>query len=226
MVHRGLISQSGAENSRQALLGALKAGLSVELDIRDQQGAVCISHDPPLAGNVLRLDDFLPEALALVAPESKQRIGLNVKSDGLVNLLLPMNEMLKSDAVFFFDMSVPQVAQYLNSGLNVALRVSEVEAPSIYGAAFGNWPSQRGFWCDSLGDDWRRVRRKWHAAGGQRFIVSPDLHGRDVVPVWKWFRRQVELGSDLILCTDLIAEARAFFQIEGFSTLVDDSWQW
>lgn len=221
MAHRGLISESAGENSLEALLAALRSGLSVELDIRDQQGEIYISHDPPSAGESVRLVEFLEPALELLPPGSRQRVALNVKSDGLVELLVPMKDLLSNEAVFFFDMSVPQVAPYLNSGVPVALRVSEVENPSLLSGLLGNWPNPHVFWCDSLGNDWQRIRKAWQGVRGQRVIVSPELHGRKVEPVWRWFKRQVESGADLVLCTDLIAEARIFFDAKDHQSVAE-----
>lgn len=218
MAHRGLVSSAAEENSLDALLGALRAGLSVELDIRDQDGEICISHDPPLAGKSLRLVEFLELALEILPLGSRQRIALNVKSDGLAKMLVPMKDLLLTETVFFFDMSVPQVSTYWKSHVPVALRVSELEDPGLISGLFGNRPAPLLFWCDSLGNDPQRIMKKWEGFGGQRFIVSPELHGHEVEPVWRWFRSQVVSGADLFLCTDLVTEAQAFFDADGDSS--------
>ena len=63
----------------------MKAGFSIETDIRDFGLDVVISHDPPnKEKNKITLDDLfaLHETI-----NKKAFIALNIKSDGLVNLL-------------------------------------------------------------------------------------------------------------------------------------------
>ena len=58
LAHRGVWQNPVEKNSAAALRRALENGFGVETDIRDLDGQLVISHDPPRAG-AMRLADFL-----------------------------------------------------------------------------------------------------------------------------------------------------------------------
>lgn len=204
LAHRGLWEVRAAMNTPDALVQAAISGFSIETDLRDSQGTLLISHDPPSSGGrYTSASDLLPQ---IVQSRSRGTLALNVKADGLVQLAQPIQAHLSNWNVFYFDMSWPQTLSFVRSGLPVALRVSEYEP--LNHSLFARLGIPVRVWLDAFEDDWWLGRPEIDALGrqGQVAIVSPEIHGRDPHKVWEWFANQVELGSDVLLCTDRCIE--------------------
>ena len=200
LAHRGLWSQNCPPNSPEALARAAEAGFGVETDLRDAEGTIVISHDPP------RHD--MPDAdmvLGQVARASTAPItfALNVKADGLVPMLDRILDALRPHEGFFFDMSVPQLLAYNEHHLPVAVRVSEYE--EFRPALFQDLNIRPRIWLDAFHSDW------WLDDPAladmtdmcQVVVVSSEIHGRDPRRVWKWFLESFQRGDDVYLCTDV-----------------------
>jgi glycerophosphoryl diester phosphodiesterase len=191
--HRGLWLSTGLEkNSIEAFTRALEAGFSLELDLRDHNGEIIVSHDPVSSKDtILKYSDFL--SLAQAFPESL--LGLNIKSDGLAPLLSrkpPVNSH------FFFDMSIPETLQYRKQGLPVATRASEYEPL--------NDKSAKYFWIDSFVKDLRSDEIRdligHPSAPSLMVFVSPELHGRDKSEFWERFVSLYRENDFIGICTD------------------------
>jgi len=200
LAHRGVWGLRGSSNSPEVLTEALAAGFGIETDLRDHNGRIVVSHDPPTRRTPLFAD--LLEQWARENRLSGRILALNVKSDGLVPLLSQLDDDLKEADFFFFDMSFPQLLSYSRAGLPVALRISEFEpAPVDLSHRLG---MARKYWLDGFDSDWwvgddaieKLVRES------QVTVVSPELHGRSPSAVWDWFLQRVAEGCDLYLCTD------------------------
>ena len=58
LAHRGLWNRPEEKNSLQALTASFNLGIGVETDIRDCDGSLVISHDPPRSAELLPLNVF------------------------------------------------------------------------------------------------------------------------------------------------------------------------
>ena len=99
IAHRGWWTTPAEQNTPDAFRRAFDAGIGVELDVRDREGRLVVSHDPPeyglpslLFGRVLEILGDRPNVLAV-----------NVKSCGLA----PWFAELKAPKNWFFFDTAP-----------------------------------------------------------------------------------------------------------------------
>lgn len=201
--HRGYWRSRGERNAPVAFDRSFALGFGTETDLRDADGRLVIAHDPPAPGAAA-----LPAARVLamhraMAPDTP--LALNVKADGLQDLLVRALEEHAVRDAFVFDMSVPDMRGWLAAGVPVFTRQSEIEPePVLYREA-------AGVWLDAFAEEWWEpgLVRAHLEAGKRVCIVSPELHGREHRRVW-----DVLAGSDLaacdalLLCTDHPEDAR------------------
>lgn len=169
-------------------------GLGAEIDVRDLDGRLVVSHDPPRAG-------ALPFEKVLAAHAAHGHPGvlaINVKADGLVAEIA--SEMAATPRWFAFDMSVPDTLHYARAGVPYFTRQSEFEAsPSLYGQA-------AGVWLDCFERDWvdEAIVAEHRGAGKSVCLVSPELHGRSNESAWDvWRTWVVRQDGAVSVCTDL-----------------------
>lgn len=211
LAHRGLWEEPAEKNSLEALFRALGEGFGIETDIRDLNGQLVISHDPPLA-------DALPLAAFLDAYCRVPVLGplaLNVKADGLQGMLAEAldSRRIGPDCYFVFDMSIPDTLGYLRHQMPCFTRKSEFEPEPAFIDQAG------GIWLDCFQEDWINASEiLGHVAAGRRVaLVSPELHGRDRYNAWAEWRNgyrslgQGGMGDRLMICTDHPREAKAYF---------------
>jgi hypothetical protein len=172
-----------------AIERSLQQGFSIETDIRDFAGRVVVSHDPPSG---LRRPYYLDELLALHAG-SESYLALNVKSDGLLELL---GDPLPN--AFFFDMSAPEAVKFSESAHKLGLRLSDLEPNILPVNTRHEW-----LWVDSFLHDWflEESVTSYRKYQGVVFI-SPEIHGRDREPTWKWLLDKWETEPNICICTD------------------------
>jgi len=204
LAHRGHWLTPPEKNTFAAFERAWSGAYGIETDLRDLDGRVVISHDPPTKGAI----DFerLLQAQAAWGPQTP--FALNVKADGLHTLIAESIERYRIKDYFVFDMSVPDTLHYLRAGMPVFLRLSEYEpsAPLLDRA--------KGIWLDAFEDDWWTVDmlRSFHAQGKIVAIVSPELHRRPHQALWQRVKElEPDVLSNLMLCTDFPSEADRFF---------------
>ena len=99
-------------------------GFGIETDVRDMGGELVISHDIP-HGPCFSFDAFL--GLYREA-QSSAWLALNIKADGLSQLIRDALEAHSVSNYFVFDASVPDFMGAAKAGLNSYLRLSDVEA--------------------------------------------------------------------------------------------------
>ncbi len=151
--HRGCWKRPNEKNTEAAFVRSFALGFGTETDVRDANGRLVISHDPPALGaNPLPFDAFC--RLYKDHGGDALPLALNVKSDGLQTLLKAALEMHEITNYFVFDMSVPDGLECLRHGLPVFTRRSEYETqPSFYEKA-------AGVWMDCFHEpDWRTAAR-------------------------------------------------------------------
>ena len=212
LAHRGFWRDKIERNTLKAFTHAWAEGFGVETDIRDQDGRLVVSHDPPVGRDVLSLDQFLD---LYVKVGGRTALALNIKADGLQEKLKSAlaDRGIGAERYFVFDMAVPDALAYLSYNMPCFTRESEFESPpALIGRA-------TGVWLDCFHRDWidAEVILGHHRAGRQVALVSPELHGRPHAGAWSCWREAARLidartqGGTLMLCTDYPEEARDFF---------------
>ncbi len=195
LCHRGLWTDRAEQNTLSAYRAAWDNCWGVELDVRDLDGEIVVSHDMPRTPG-LTFADVLE---CYVEHGSQSTIAVNVKADGLVGVVAHMLAEAGARA-FVFDMSVPDHLAWLRASVPTYTRWSDVEPNPVL------LEESAGVWLDAFHDDSWWTGAAVHSLvtrGIQVAVVSPELHRRDPSPTW---RRIVDEGlHDLpgfALCTD------------------------
>jgi glycerophosphoryl diester phosphodiesterase len=193
------------KNSFSALAQAINNDLGIETDVRDCDGVLVISHDPPSKDKVIGLDDLFSY---YANSEFSPCLALNIKSDGLQDQLLKKIKEYGIENYFVFDMSVPDTLSYIKREMPFAARISEYEQE-------GKLLEMAQFvWLDGFGYEWYSIEfiNQILARGKKIAIVSPELHGRPHSKFWSLLR-PLAGNENLYLCTDFIKEAMEFFNV-------------
>ena len=202
--HRGAWLIPSEKNSRQAFQRSFELGFGLETDVRDQNGVLVISHDPPL-GECLHLVDFLDiySSYNVHLP-----LALNVKSDGIQAASKDLLERYAIKNYFFFDMSVPDTLGYIQHGLTWFSRQSEIEPQPVL------YEQTAGVWLDCFYGEWVDENTViGHVSQNKQIcFVSPELHNRPHLSFWRDLK-DMHLPDDanVFICTDLPEEAKKFF---------------
>jgi hypothetical protein len=200
--HRGYWKTHEEKNTEIAFRRSFELGFGIETDVRDLNGELVISHDPPI-GNEMLFEQFLQ----IYSEYYKSlTIALNIKADGLQIMLKKLLKKYSVNNYFVFDMAVPDGLVYINQCLKVFTRHSEYEmSPSFYEEA-------QGIWLDCFNADWideeeilKHLNNNKHVC-----IVSPELHKRGYESVWGKYKN-ISQSDNLMLCTDFPEDARLFF---------------
>lgn len=204
LAHRGYWNSDIPNNSMEALQTALDRGFGFESDIRDYDGRLVISHN--IADSLSPFADAIFEKMH--QHSDQYCFAINIKADGLKELLTKLLYQYDIKNYFTFDMSVPQMIEFREMGIRYFTRESEVETvPVMYEDA-------AGVWIDGFFDtNWitEDLLRKHIANGKEVCIVSPELHKREYIDFWKRLYSFDLDFSKVMLCTDLPDEAKLFF---------------
>jgi glycerophosphoryl diester phosphodiesterase len=193
--HRGWWTIPSERNTIVAFTRSFESGFGTETDLRDLDGEIVISHDPPRKGALPAKEFFeLYESVGNNLP-----LALNIKSDGLQIMLRELLSEFNVTNYFVFDMSVPDSLGWQRSGFNTFTRQSELELnPVSLEAATGVWLDEfYGHWItpeliESL------IRR-----GKRVCVVSPDLHKRNITTEWLDYGFALrQHNQKCLLCTD------------------------
>lgn len=206
LAHRGSWNHEIAKNSRQALSRALLGGFGLETDIRDLDGKLVISHDPPKYADDVIAFEWLLDLYASNA--CRGVLALNIKADGLMGQAKSALESYGISSYFAFDMSIPDMLPYVRNGMVAYSRVSEYEPqPALIDEC-------SGIWLDNFTGTFPQIETavELGAYGKPIAIVSPELHKRPHEAFWSSLRDHSGLDlSSLLLCTDFPDEAAYFF---------------
>jgi glycerophosphoryl diester phosphodiesterase len=201
LAHRGFWLAPGEKNDLTAFRRAFEHGFGVEIDVRDLDGRLVVSHDPPRSGAL----PFADVVALHGSIDGAGRLAVNVKSDGLQRPLAETLQRLASGQWFLFDMSVPDAVVCRRQGLPFFTRHSDVESvPALY-------EDSEGVWLDDFGGGWLREEQvaRHLDAGKHVAVVSPELHGRDRHAAWaEWREWGVWSRPGVALCTDHPEEAQ------------------
>jgi len=208
LAHRGWFMEAVEKNCKSALNRALEQGFGLETDVRDLNGQLVISHDPPVDNANLPNLSWLLERIG--SSGSHGRIALNVKADGLADLISDMirESGINSEQLYVFDMSIPDTITYLKTSIPVYSRLSEYE----YEPAFLD--KAHGVWIDNFTGKFPQVQQAQQLMGKgiRAAIVSPELHRRDHQPLWQSILDSGIHHHPLFeICTDLPSEAASQF---------------
>lgn len=205
LAHRGLWKNESEKNTLYGFEAAFSKGYGIETDIRDRNGELIISHNPP--------DDSAPLLTEMLdlwkGAESTPLLALNIKADGLYLIIEDIFQKygIKKENYFFFDSSVPEQYIYIKRGYNIFTRSSEFEEKISF------WEQSSGVWLDQFTDcdHIANVLPELIDSGKFISVVSPELHKRDKMEIWKLIRQYKDCGN-LILCTDTPEEAEEYFR--------------
>lgn len=205
--HRGYWIKDSEKNTVSAFERSFSLNYGTETDIRDFDGELVISHDVANK-SCIKLTDFFN---IYNSKNKKPLLALNIKSDGLQQMLFELLKVHSINNYFVFDMSIPDTIMYLNEGMNVFIRQSEYEqGDSFYEAA-------SGIWLDAFEGSWYSEELvKKHLNNEKKVaIVSSELHNRGYLEHWNYLKSWTIINNDnLILCTDLPEKANNFFKNE------------
>lgn len=205
LAHRGYWNAGIQGNTPDAIRHALEQGFGFESDIRDYMGELVISHNIANAGCQKAEEVFR----WLAEFQDKYCFAINIKADGLKDMLAKLLKKYEISNYFTFDMSVPQMVEYTEMGFTYFTRQSEVEPePIMYDCSAGVWID--GFWST----DWiTEELLQRHIANGKKVcIVSPELHKREYMLFWKKIKLFDLEQSKIFLCTDRPDEAVEYFK--------------
>lgn len=202
LAHRGWWLTPEEKNSRAALIRAFEAGYGIETDLRDHEGQIVIAHDMPVGQELMSFEDLL----ALYRSSGTGgTLALNIKADGLQDLVAEALSRHGVSQAFVFDMAVPDAIGYLRKGITTYTRHSEYEpVPPFYDEA-------QGVWVDCFKTDWidTKVINDHVAKAKAVALVSPELHRRPHQEVWDGWRTLSH--ESIFLCTDFPGDADTLF---------------
>ena len=174
-------------NSSQSLSNAFTNGYAIETDVRDFQGKLVISHDPCIDSSAQSFEELLGK---------KHRIAINIKSDGLSELIARNLELIAASRSFIFDCSFPELLRYKRLGIPHAMRISEYEKELPWNPDY--------IWLDAFESDWWLEDMAAHEIMNRipTVIVSPELHKREHQQVWDKVKSLRQSGIEISICTD------------------------
>lgn len=207
--HRGYWKNAEEKNTELAFRRSFALGYGTETDIRDCKGELVISHGMP-DGTEIRCDAFFALAAdELTLQSAPLTLALNIKADGLAPTLKRLLDSYPELDGFAFDMSVPDMRSYIEAGVPVFTRMSEVEKQPVW------LDFATGVWLDGFYGEWydNSVIERLLVNGKRVCIVSPELHKRHHASLWERIR-PLAGEKALLLCTDFPEEATHFFGCE------------
>ena len=203
--HRGFWLSEDEKNNPNAFVRSFASGFGTETDLRDLNGQLVIAHNPAEAGAMMAEVFFRLHA----EHDAALPLALNIKADGLQKMVRELLEKMSPLDAFVFDMSIPDTLHWLNAGVPVFTRHSDIEPEPLLAE------SCAGIWLDAFRSDWwdtDTIRR--HLDAGRRVcIVSPELHHRHYLPVWDRLAAASDLldSSEMMICTDHPQRAKEHF---------------
>lgn len=205
LAHRGYWNKNIPPNSLLALRMALEKGFGFETDVRDFNERLVISHN--IAS--VKCQDAEEVFQMLADYDDRYCFAINIKADGLKEVLEEYIQKYQVNNYFLFDMSVPQMVEFVKMGFRIFTRRSEYETvPIMLNEVSGVWVD--GF--ESV--DWitESLLKYYMEKGKEVCLVSPELHGK--VDYRKFWEQIISWNIDfskVLLCTDHPDEASTFF---------------
>lgn len=169
-------------------ISEINPNLGLEIDVRDYENILVLSHDSP-SGSEQLLDDFLKHI------DKNQLLAINVKSSEIENQLKLNLDKNNIKNYFTFDWSVPSLIKALNIKLSCAFRLSEYEQFIFDNCSWA--------WIDAFHSIWydEKLLTLLHDKNIKTALVSPELHDRN--NELKKIKEFVNLGLVDAVCTDI-----------------------
>ena len=121
--HRGLWKTQKQQNQLDACLKAAKEFDGLEIDLKNRNGQIVLSHDPITSKeSPIELVDLLKELKKI---KVEPMIAFNIKEDGLGPNLKTIIDRFKCRDYFCFDLSRPEELKYQSIGLKVFQRFGD-----------------------------------------------------------------------------------------------------
>jgi len=207
--HRGFWNNTRGKNSVHAFDSALSSGFGIETDVRDYDGNLVISHNIPNE-NSQTVDSFL-NSFSKSENNYNLCLAINIKSDGLQSKVKFFLEKYRIKNYFVFDMSIPDMLGYVDSGINCFIRQSEIEHDLLLIDGI------KGVWLDQFKSTWfdKEILLNYLNMNIKVCVVSSELHGRDHSLCWSILKEVVlsdeKNKGNLMLCTDIPDKAKEYF---------------
>lgn len=160
-----MIVQHRVNTSRE--LSAIPPHFGAEIDLRLFEGELILAHDPFVPGE--KFEDW-------IKGYHHKTLILNVKEDGLENVIIDLLKKKGISNYFFLDQPFPTLRKSVLAGYSVAVRLSEYEQPIISAGMDIKWA-----WLDSFDGKWNYLQTysSWLIDSKLDLcIVSPELQGR------------------------------------------------
>lgn len=208
IAHRGFWINPLEKNTLKAFTRALENGFGIETDFRDYHGQLVISHDIPTPSSVAAqqfVDLF--KKYPVLAP-----MALNIKADGLHDLIKKVVNDSGMKNYFVFDMAIPDMFGYLSLNIEMFTRLSEYEINPVL------MNQCSGIWLDAFGSNWYELDdvQRLLEMNKKVAIVSPELHQRPHYEIWNMLKKnELHKNSALSLCTDYPKEAMEYFNVKN-----------
>ncbi len=200
--HRGFWKKLFEQNSIDSLKKAINSNFGVEFDVREYKSKLVISHDIP--------NDHSPSLNKFLhfyhLKNKNLYLAINIKTDGISDILLKSLNKYKINKYFVFDMSAPEQILYWKKKIKFFSRFSDLESSPIL------YNQSQGLWIDNfnikkfnykLVNDCVRKNKKI-------CFVSPEIHKRNYSDFWKYIKKYNNYKNSF-LCTDLFLKADIFF---------------
>ena len=209
--HRGFWIKENEKNTIDAFKRSFEFGFGIETDIRDKNGTIVISHDIPKSLENLSLKDFLEIYSSF---KINMPIFLNVKSDGIKEMVSELLIQFEVSNYFLFDMSIPEMKRYSEGfPINFLTRISDLEEIPIL------LDKSKGIWIDSFYGNYTKFENlnKYIRGNFKLIFVSPELHNRNNNSFWRDLKSWLSSNDihiknqNIFLCTDDPLQAQQFF---------------
>lgn len=203
IAHRGFWKLESEKNSLKAIQRAVDNGYGFETDFRDCAGQVLISHNPPRGNEITAEVVFkLYQQFGLQEP-----LALNIKADGLQDMMKDLLEKYHITNYFFFDMSICDTVIYVEKKLKIASRLSEYEQEMPF------YKDSSTVWIDYFNSDGPTIQKVIQTLddGKNACVVSPELHKRPFMKLWSQLLPYAN-EERLFLCTDFPDKASEYFK--------------
>lgn len=203
IAHRGFWKTEAEKNSMVALKRAIENGYGFETDFRDCAGKVVISHNPPI-GNEITADEVFK---MYAESKSNEPLALDIKADGLQDMMITLLKKYDITNYFMVDMSVCDTVVYVEKGIKIASRSSEFEPTLPF------YDNSDIIWIDYFDGRINIIEeiKKYIEDRKIPCIVSPELHKLPYENLWKKLRN---ISNELFyLCTDYPEEAKKYFNL-------------
>lgn len=173
----------------------------IEVDLKNQNGEIVLSHDP------IQINKKYVKLKKLFEKNNSGFYALNIKEDGLSHLLKELIITYNVKNYMCFDLSTPEEYQYKKLGLKVFKRFGDLDPDYT---TQNNYPG-------TLFDVFKNQNQLQYIKKLKKYnfpttalVISPELHRNPYLRTWKLYAQNLPL-TNFYLCTDYPQEARDFF---------------